>query len=393
MKYTLFFLFACILTLAGCSTKYTVVKVSPENKEMKSQGFMYSLPKNVLHVNVHATKTRQIEGPYAMYAQKYLGIRNVIKRSSTSYAIEHIDLTIQAIADPSETFFINIPKCIKKKNQLSVQFTPEGMLTSVNTCNKHKGGELHGKKPNQDGRHTPMDEKNAEAEQLLSYGKNLQETYDTIIERVLLDSMTIEKKILKKIMIEKTPEQKAKETADQILKIRDERFKLFTGYAEIAYTEGAIAYMDKGLEKMENEYMRMYTGMSYSTTQERAYTFTPTALLYDSLIPLFRFSKEQGVLDTSFYSGTPVFIKFEKVAQSTDADSLLIYRNKNIKKKGVCYRVPQPVRVTLIHEDEVIASDVLPIAQLGQTTFLPPKQLTMRIDPRTGILRFVKIER
>lgn len=373
--------------MLSCSSVYNVIPVTANQKENKSQGLFYSLPKNKITITFDISKMRSIEGPYAQYASKYLGIKNVIKRSGSAYKIEEVTFNLTAEKDPDQTYFIKIPKCIKKKNQITIAYTNDGMLSSINTCNKKR------KQAPTKPMHHQNEQTNTEAEQLLSISKNMEEGFDTIIERVALDSLTIEKKILKKIMIEKTPEQKAKDAADQIMHIRDERFKLLSGYSEVNYPEGTITYMEKGMEKMENEYIRMFTGLNYNTNEQQSFTFEPTKLYLDSLIPICRFSKDQGILDTSFYSGTPIFIKIESNNTLVNADSLLINRKTTVKKQGIYYRIPETVVVKLIHDDIVIASKELPIAQLGQITFLPPKKLTVRLDKKTGALDFIKIEK
>lgn len=388
MKIVLILISFCCLLIYSCSTSYEVMKVGADTKEMKSAGIFYSLPKNNIQIRINTEKTRSIEGPYAPHASKYLGIKNTIKKSSTSHQISSANFNITAVADPAETYFIILPSCIKKKNQLSVHYSADGTLSSINTCPKQKR-EVEKITP----RHRQHSDMNAEAEQLLSISKNLQESYDTIIERVLLDSLTIEKKILKKIMIEKTPEQKAKETADLIMKIRDERFKLYTGYAEVNYSEGALAYMDNGLAKMEQEYMRMFTGMSYATQEEKIVTINPSTILFDSLIPICRFSTELGILDSSFYSGEPIYIKITNNNTTADLDSLVQYQQTNIKHHGICYRIPKMVNVQLIYNDDVIASQEIPIAQFGQIVSLPAKKLTLTLNPKTGTLRSLKVEK
>jgi len=61
------------------------------------------------------------------------------------------------------------------------------------------------------------------------------EKVDTIIRKINVDTMTVERQYYKRTMIEKTPEQKAQEAADFITKIKDNRFTLISGTSEVNY--------------------------------------------------------------------------------------------------------------------------------------------------------------
>ena len=76
--------------------------------------------------------------------------------------------------------------------------------------------------------------------------------------------------ILKRTMVEKSPEQKAREAADFISKIKEDRFNLLTGYQEVSYNQETLEYMDTQLKLLEKEYMKLFTGIFTGTGNQRS---------------------------------------------------------------------------------------------------------------------------
>ncbi len=72
---------------------------------------------------------------------------------------------------------------------------------------------------------------------------NLYEKTDTVIRKVVVDTVTVEKMYFEKKWVEKSTEKKAVEAANMISKIRENRFNLITGYHEIAFDAGTMSYI------------------------------------------------------------------------------------------------------------------------------------------------------
>ena len=58
-----------------------------------TEGVVYSLPSTGIRVKVKAVKETFIPGPYAVFADQLLGIKNVKNRPSVNWAIEEVEIS------------------------------------------------------------------------------------------------------------------------------------------------------------------------------------------------------------------------------------------------------------------------------------------------------------
>ena len=71
-----------IAMIAGCATpKKMQVQVTPLGEEPAQvlEKYMYALPQTVLKIEVVYEEVSNVPGPYWEYAEKYLGIAEIIK--------------------------------------------------------------------------------------------------------------------------------------------------------------------------------------------------------------------------------------------------------------------------------------------------------------------------
>ena len=59
--------------LSSCSPQINVSKSQQYHKASEKKGFYYALPRTFIKIDVVVNKTEQIKGPYAEFAEKYLG--------------------------------------------------------------------------------------------------------------------------------------------------------------------------------------------------------------------------------------------------------------------------------------------------------------------------------
>ena len=68
------------------------------------------------------------------------------------------------------------------------------------------------------------------------------------------------------VIVEKTTEAKAKEVADKIFEIRDNKYKILVGQTDATYSGEAMKATIDALNKLEHDYMTLFTGFSESET-------------------------------------------------------------------------------------------------------------------------------
>src|SRR5512133_3070324 len=99
---------AFLFLAASCATvsNISVNNVSDGNAPQTGT-FLYSLPQTVFDINVEAEQVAVVPGPYARYASKYLGIRDVPVKPETIYRIRNISLDNHLEADPEFLYSVN----------------------------------------------------------------------------------------------------------------------------------------------------------------------------------------------------------------------------------------------------------------------------------------------
>ena len=93
-------------------------------------GVTYSLPKTSLVVDVEVTKVICEAGPYYPYAEKYLGIKDVVTEDKVYYTLGKVNLINRGVPDPDHTYIIEF-----KQGTVApyAYLTEDGLLCSINT--------------------------------------------------------------------------------------------------------------------------------------------------------------------------------------------------------------------------------------------------------------------
>ena len=376
-------LFAALLISACQSPKpITVTPVKSLAERPAGQGIFYVLPRTVISVDVTLNRIQQVPGPYAEFAGRHLGLQNVIRRPSVSYEIAEINLNSYAEPDPDQFYFIELPNQMKGKPQFFISLSESGLIQSINwpfnTQDFTKGiGET---------REVGYFGTDATFNYFIESG--LQERIDTILERVRVDTLTVERQTLRRSMVEKSPEARAKEVADFILKIRDKRFEIINGYAEIPYSKEALDYMYTELGQLEEDYLQLFKGLTATNKIQYRFTFFPNPDLTTTPHTLFYFSEREGVLPANRRDGTPITISTEK-NNATNQVGVFINRNADPLSlpQGFYYRIPDYANVVIRTGNTVRAAARILISQFGVISTLPVQNERVEFYPNTGSIR------
>jgi len=385
--------FLIILILQSCRTSYKVVPVTDDAKPSKRGGIYYALPQTVLIIDVTMTAIENIKGPYSDFAKKYLGLSNVITANNTIYKIHNINISSTSEPDSSQFYLIEDKgKGFKKKTPLLLGLNESGIIQYINNNKDDSNIYI------QPQIKTVNSLKPTVGDYFIHYaGINLTEITDTIFEKVTKDTITFEKQILKKTLIEKTLEQRASDAADYILKLNESRYNLLSGMQEIPYSKEVMEYMCNNLENLEKEYLCLFTGSTKSKETLYRYYYTPSSSTPDITVPLFRFSDEDGVIDLSNTRGQLVFMEVIKKRSTDVLNRYLIntekyLQNKKINKyKGIFYRIPETARISVVSGDRILTDTTMQISQYGPVTHLPLKNYKIRFWPNTGSIKTINV--
>jgi hypothetical protein len=218
------------------------------------------------------------------------------------------------------------------------------------------------------------------------------EKVDTIIRKINIDTMTVERQYYKRTMVEKSPEQKAKEAADYISKIKENRFNLISGTAEVNYNRETLEYMDEQLNHMEKEYLKLFTGISIQKDMTFSYKYIPVPTQINTEIPIFKFSGSKGVIDLDEQGGKVVTIKIQRVGNTNTVAGYLKKVTEESKTRGFSYRIPELARVSVKLDGNIQEETQCLVSQLGVVTALPASQWMVRFHQETGGIRGLEVQ-
>jgi len=375
-----------IIILSSCSS-YNVIHVNEDNRPENSEGFFYALPRNAITIDITVLEVSKIAGPYAAYASKYLGIKDAVLSNTKSFDLSDIKINSYSEPDPEHYYFVDLSNYSGLKGQkMMMSMSKSGLIQDLNdNSDLQIEREKNEKEEKNDIDYSKTFKYFADA--------NLVEKIDTIVEQVIMDTVTVERMHLKRSFVEKSYEQKAKEASELLMKIKEQRLDIITGAQEVAYSGATVAYMSEELAKMEQEYMKLFTGVTQRNTFHFRYYYLPESHVYSASIPLFKFSNKEGILKDESKDGLMVYIHVDR-ARTTSTLEKFVNDTKDDKEsnKGLYYRIPERAKFSIKEGDELKAEASFLIGQFGVVTSLPAKNAKVQFYPNSGAIRRVQIE-
>lgn len=317
-----------------------------------SRGIVYVLPKVLLQIEVETKSIQETPGMYFQYADRFLGLKDVIQSESVRYEITDFRITTKTIGDTDQAYLIGTGK---KGRNIAIALTPEGFLKSIN--GKTATGESQEKIIKKT---VVKDEpKKWETQPSSIFTKEMQQANSTA--------------------------KMAELAANQLFTIRDTRFNLLTQDLDKTPQDGrSYEIVLSELNRMENAYLELFKGKVTETRQTNTYTLVPQK---DSTDVLLRFSLFKGVLDKKNLGGNPIFIEVKAlpvVAEELHAD-------KSASPRGLYYRVPGKAIVNITDGKDILLSKEIVVPQFGRVLSLPATQISsVELCPKTGALLELK---
>jgi len=310
-----------------------------------AQGVTYALPQTSLSIDVEAVKESFYAGPYARYAQKYLGVE-VRLADQTTYTLSSVKITPYIEADQRVRYSLNLPKG-KGATEL-LQLSAQGLVSvSDGSFGEESSWRFTGK---------------AEGDfSLKGVSPNLTSEPATLYQNVRQESAFSRIAVQQDMVVEKSAEAKAAEAAEMIFKLRKVRVQIVTGDTDASYSGAAMASALEELSRLEQEYMTLFVGYSEFQTQKQRFDIVPRG---DELVSVaFRISDTDGLVGAEALGGKPYVL--EIVPQP-------VLSNGGEKvKNGIIYRIPAICTVKLTDGVNVLLQSRIPIYQLGSDQIYP----------------------
>jgi hypothetical protein len=359
MKTIFKFLLAGALFLYGCGGPKSVIEtvpVSPSSTELQT-GYVYALPQTTFKVTVDVVKTRTIRGPYYRFAEKYLSIRDVPDRNSTSWRIDRINLKSIEEADPDQMYLV---RQVSGEQDLStlLKMSQQGLIYDFNVGRYLEARRFIG---------APADPYEGLVYTDLTERANIVMSIDTSYKSIKIDSTFIKVPVTKQQLIVKTIDEKAQEAAKVILKIRRKRVNVLTG-------KGAIPVSDAGiqrLDELEEEYLALFIGKNIEEGKRFTLYVTPAAGEVFEHEELFEFSSNRGILSQHLDDSEVVSLTIKRQREVEGLNNYGLGKQLPMQTNALYYRVPDRAEVQINIGDDILLMERVSVYQYGAILSMP----------------------
>lgn len=313
----------------------------------------YCLPSTTITLEVEAIQERFFAGPYARYAEKYLGVTARQKDEST-FQIVQVKMTPYVEADQNKRYSIRVDK--GKIDASFLKLSAEGLVSFGDAA---MGNETVWRFPAE----TSGDFSSK------GVSSNLTSEATVLYKNDRKEAEYGKVSVQQNVIIAKSIEQKASETANMILKLRKQRLQIVTGDTDATYNGEAMGAAINELTRLEQEYMTLFTGYSESQKQTMSFDVIPDGSRENHKYIAFRLSDVAGLVPADNLSGKPIVMEiipqtFQQVPKQ-DED------HKKTTSVLAYYRIPAICTVKLIDGAEILMQSRVPVYQLGQESSLP----------------------
>ena len=313
---------------------------------LQAQTVTYSLPQTTLTVEVDAVQESFFAGPYAPFAKKYLGIQ-VRQDDYAKASVREVRLVSRLEADAEARFAIDL----KGGEERFLELTSLGLVSFQDKADGHAAVWRFDPQPSADFG-------------AVGATSSTQKEVRTVWKEVPTDTAFTRIPVQETFEVEKTPEMKAKEAAELVLKAREERFNISTGNTDATFSGEALGAALAELDRIEREYLTLFTGYTVTREQHGSFDVVPSASARKQQYAAFRLSDRNGLVQEG--AGTAYYIELEPV-EVAEVQGAKDARN------AIHYRVPAVCVVRLTAGGKTLCQTRVPIYQLGRESTLPLK--------------------
>lgn len=365
-----------ILAGAGCalqtgiSSKTRVRKVEP-GLNATDYAMYYSLPRTVFDIEVIVDKKITKPGPFAAYADRFLGLKDVPTRLSVEYSIVEIRVNTHPEKDPGQMYLIETEG---KPFGARVSLTPEGLIRGINLPVNPEAVVSP-----EAFQHLTKREINFPEYTDLTLRKSTEPIPDTVYRLVRTDTSFLKIPLIRKEENQKSLLLQANEAATVLMKLREGRFKLLNG--EYAYVENDGSRLPEGttletivneLAVMEDGYVSLFAGRTQTERETMKFAYTPNGPDGTEIHTLFTFSSGRGLEAPEVGGAEAVVMQLTREnANPMDGIQWAEENPKSSRVPGLAFRMPEKALVEIKKAGEVVFSREYLVAQYGRIDFVP----------------------
>lgn len=333
-------------------------EIRPYEAGRTTEGITYFLPRTALQVVVTAKRTVYEPGEYAVYAERFLRLNDVVQEKIERWQLQSISISTYGKADTLHAF--SITHNIKTPAPF-VRLAPDGRLLSINT--------------------EPLDLEEFEEPSVMEIKEAKVDAADFKTRDVLNAGSKL---------------KMAELTANEIYDIRENRSLLAKGQADFMPTDGEqLRLMLAALDKQETALLQLFKGSSSSEMHTFVLHYDPAkeGVTHDVL---FRFSEHLGLVENDNLAGEPYYIdvrdlKTLPAVKTIDPkDKKALKKAQQIQQLGLRYMLPGTAEIKIYDAYNVLATLQVPFSQfgriehLGGALFNKKMQTSVQLSPTTG---------
>ena len=204
---------------------------------------VYSLPSTTVRLQVKAQKENFYAGPYAKYAQKYLGID---ARQKDAVTCTVTSVTMESYTEADQAVRYTIAPGARMPAFLTL--TSQGLVSVAS-----------GAAESTEWRFPAAGKADFSDKGLTS---NLTSESTTLYRNVKNETAYNKVAVQQEMVVQKSLESRAKEAAEMIFNLRKKRVQIVTGDTDATFNGEAMQAAVSEITRLENEYMSMFIGYS-----------------------------------------------------------------------------------------------------------------------------------
>ncbi len=357
------YIVVAILFSACASTvplKTQISTLGDEPQDVKEQ-YIYGLPQTVLKVEVNYRESTNIPGPYGDYAERYLGITEVIKQKSKQWKIEDVAVTSFSEPDPEHYYSLNV---------LDGEFTGETFRKFLSDGIIHNGTENVKEVLDGEGLLSTHSSDYLRYVDLGIY-TNFEERNETMYKTLVTDTAYVQVPVQRTVVEQKSPSTKAREAADFLLEIRLRRFEMLTGEYEV-YPDGeAMAAAIEKLDQMEASYLSLFTGKTVSGLKKKTWFVVPEDGPESSRYRLEMFSGQLGFVPAELMEGLPLEVQITPQGKTARPGNYFTQTGVDNTQNTLYYRIPDVAELKVVLGTSVLSLQRISLFQSGAMMTVP----------------------
>jgi hypothetical protein len=304
----------------------------------------------------------------------------IILQDREEWKLKNVEIDSHSEADPKHNYSLSL---VRDYSALRFKLSPQGFLMGFNTVEKTEGEEPVSTKIK------VVDPKDAQGMLYANFSidrpyRMVEDTLKRLPEGVLIKGANISVYDF----VGKTEEEKAKEAAHIIYKLRKRRFKILTSNFDVLPPDGtSYKVLVKELKKLEKKYLELFLGKECKEKLSRRYRVVPTDNAKSQVVMRYSFSK--GFVSKSDVSGLPIILEYKDIVVAKSSASV---STQTLPNREIFYRLPAQVNVVVLAGKKKLGSKSMVIPQLGSiaqisATVVTEEDLSIDFHPDYGSIK------